>query len=438
MKNKGRFMNKFKKTIATALACALVFGPASKVLADEDTSNQSLFNILTNDIIENQEEKSETPNEVVIKDYENDPIYKEEFDARYKLLEKILVAKELNEIDEKPYIDLANKKSATKDDLEKALKDLEEKINTADEKVAIDVDIDGLHKAVEDYILYGKLFFLDSLDKKDIKNLYLFYEATVNSYTFTRANDEEKKPLMPTLEKIYDYILEIDGKVKGKIEISEEDKEKTSELINNLEKLLENKIKENPNHESTKVEKTAFLTGGEEVDGTLNEGSFFYKSEREGIKEAYKNLPESQRTFLDKINTNKDDYIEDSEIEANGQYSLPLEDDNFIKPFYGKPEEKTVEMESKEVEGEKSETSTTQTATTTQNPSSTTPPETVTLSQGENTPGTEKDKKEDAPTTLTNPASQVKTGIKGIGYLGIVLIIAIIAFVVLNKKKEKK
>ena len=95
-------------------------------------------------------------------------------------------------------------------------------------------------------------------------------------------------------------------------------------------------------------------------------------------------------------------------------------------------------MDSKEVEGEKSETSTTQTATTTQNPSSTTPPETVTLSQGENTPGAEKDKKEDAPTTLTNPASQVKTGIKGIGYWGIVLIIAIIAFVVLNKKKEKK
>ena len=439
MKNKGRSMNKFKKTIATALACALVFGPASKVLADEDTSNQSLFNILTNDIIENQEERSENPNEVINKDYENDPIYKEEFDSRYKLLEKILVAKELNEIDEKPYIDLTNKKAATKDDLENALKDLEEKINTADEKVAIDVDIDGLHKDVEDYILYGKLFFLDSLDKKDIKNLYLFYEATVNSYTFTRANDEEKKPLMPTLEEIYDYILEIDGKVKEKIEISEEDKEKTSELINNLEKLLEDKIKEDPKHESTKVEKTAFLTGGEEVDGTLNEYSAFYKSEREGIKEAYKKLSAKQREYLDNINQDNSDDISEEEINAAGDYSLPLEGaGKFIEPFLKGQEEKNVEVSSKEVEGEKSETSTTQTATTTQNPSSTTPPETVTLSQGENTPGAEKDKKEDAPTTLTNPASQVKTGIKGIGYLGIVLIIAIIAFVVLNKKKEKK
>ena len=61
-------------------------------------------------------------------------------------------------------------------------------------------------------------------------------------------------------------------------------------------------------------------------------------------------------------------------------------------------------------------------------------PETFTLSQGENTPGV---KSEDAPTLLTKPASQVKTGIKGVGYLGSVLVGAIIAFVVLSKKKEK-
>ena len=60
--------------------------------------------------------------------------------------------------------------------------------------------------------------------------------------------------------------------------------------------------------------------------------------------------------------------------------------------------------------------------------------ETVTLSQGENTPGV---KSEDAPTLLTKPASQVKTGIKAVGNLGIVLVVAINAFVVLSKKKEK-
>ena len=75
-----------------------------------------------------------------------------------------------------------------------------------------------------------------------------------------------------------------------------------------------------------------------------------------------------------------------------------------------------------------------QTPTTPQNPNGGVP-ETVTISQGQNEQGV---KSEDAPTLMTKAASQVKTGIKGVGYLGIVLVGAIIAFVVLSKKKEEK
>lgn len=436
-------MIKFKKTFATALTLALVFGVGSKAFADEDTG--SLFNILTTDIAENQEDKSQEGEKAKANNYETDPSYKEEFDARFNLYERIILAKEMGNIEIDGFIDILNKKAATKEDLEKSLGEINKLIDESDEKIALDLDIDGVKRNVRDYILYGKLFFLDNLDKKDIKNLYLFYEATVNSYTFTRSSDEEKKPLMPTLEEIYDYILEIDEKVKGKIEISEEDKTKTNDLINKLEKALEEKIKENANTESTEVEKTSYQTGGEEVDGELNEDSAFYKSDREGIKDAYKNLPLSQRTFLDNINTNNDDYVDDEEIKANGEYTLPLEDDNFLKPFYGNPdkeEKKSVELESKEVASEtKKEEPSKEATTTAPNPNSSNPPETVTLSQGENTQGTEEKeevKKEDAPTLLTRAASQVKTGIKSIGYLGIILVVAIIAFVVLNKKKEDK
>src|SRR5699024_105025 len=181
------------------------------------------------------------------------------------------LAKEMGNIDINGFVDILNKKAATKEDLEKALGEINKLIDESDEKIALDLDIDGVKRNVRDYILYGKLFFIDNLDKKDIKNLYLFYESTVNSYTFTRSSDEEKKPLMPVLEEIYDYILEIDEKVKGKIEISEEDKTKTNDLINKLEKALEEKIKENTNTESTEVEKTSYQTGGDEVDGELNE-----------------------------------------------------------------------------------------------------------------------------------------------------------------------
>lgn len=428
-------MNKFKKTLATALACALIFGTGSKALADEANKTPSLFEILTSG-----ENKNPNPEKKDDKDtkpsYESDPVYQEEFKARYDLYNKILIAKELKEVDETKFIDILNKKAATKEDLEKATEELSKLIDAADEKVALDLDVEGVKKDVKAYILHGKLFFLDKLDKKDIKNLYLFYEATVNSYGLARAIEDEKKAITPVLEDIYNYILEIDGKVKTNREITEEDKAKTQDLIEKLAKTIEENAKEDFTHQSTKIEKTSFLTSGGQVDGTLNENSAFYKSDRPGIKEAYSKLPESQRTFLDNINTNNDGYIEDSEIEANGEYTLPLDDNSFIKPFYGKPEGNNVEVNTTEVAGTSTQTTSqpAQTPTTPQNPAGGVP-ETVTLSQGENTPGV---KSEDAPTLLTKPASQVKTGIKGVGYLGIVLAGAIIAFVVLSKKKEEK
>ena len=434
-------MTKFKKTFATALTLALVFGVGSKAFADEDTD--SLFNILTTDIAENQEDKSQEGEKDKDNNYETDPAYKEEFDARFNLYQRIILAKEMGNIEIDGFIDILNKKAATKEDLEKALVEINKLIDESDEKIALDLDIDGVKRDVRDYILYGKLFFLDNLDKKDIKNLYLFYEATVNSYTFTRSSDEEKKPLMPVLEEIYDYILEIDEKVKGKIEISEEDKTKTNDLINKLEKALEEKIKENANTESTEVEKTSYQTGGDEVDGELNEDSAFYKSDKEGIKDAYTNLDKKQREFLDQINKDNNDEISEEEINEGG-YSLPLEGPSeFIKPFLvNQTDKKSVELESKEVASETSKEEPSKEATTTApNPNSSNPPETVTLSQGENTQGTEEKeevKKEDAPPLLTRAASQVKTGIESIGYLGIILVVAIIAFVVLNKKKEDK
>ncbi|MBP2016216.1 DNA topoisomerase 2-like domain-containing protein [Anaerococcus degeneri] len=428
-------MNKFKKTLATALACALILGTGSKALADEANKTPSLFEILVSG--ENKTPSPEKKDDKETKpSYENDPAYQEEFKARYDLYNKILIAKDLREVDVTKFIDILNKKAAKNEDLEKVTEELSKQIEAANEKIALDLDVEGVKKDVKAYILHGNLFFLDKLDKKDIKNLYLFYESTVNSYGLARASEEEKKAITPVLEDIYNYILEIDEKVKTGKEITEEDKTKTQDLIEKLAKTIGENAKEDLSHQSTKIEKTKFLTSGNQVDGTLNENSAFYKSQRSGIKEAYQKLKEDQRTFLDNINTNNDDYIEDSEIKANGQYTLPLDDNNFIKPFYGKPEGNNVEVSSSEVAGQTNQTTSqpAQTPTTPQNPAGDVP-ETVTLSQGENTQGV---KSEDAPTLLTKPASQVKTGIKGVGYLGIVLVVAIIAFVVLSKKKEDK
>lgn len=430
-------MNKFKKTLATALACALIFGTGSKAFADEANKTPSLFEILTS-----SEKKTQSPEKneekTTKESYESDPAYQEEFKARFDLYNKILIAKELKEVDETKFIDILNKKAATREDLEKATEELSQLIDASGEKVALDLDVEGVKKDVQAYILQGKLFFLDRLDKKDIKNLYLFYESTVNSYGLKRASEAEKNAITPCLEEIYNYILETDKKVKAGIEITELDKARTQDLIEKLDKTLEENAKKDFSHQSTNLVKTSFLTSGGQVDGNINTESEFYKSKRPGIKEAYidSKLTDNQRAFLDSINTKKDDYIDDAEIEANGQYTLPLSENNFIKPFYGKPEGNNVEVNTTEVAGTSTQTTSqpAQTPTNPQNPNGGVP-ETVTISQGQNEQGV---KSEDAPTLMTKAASQVKTGIKGVGYLGIVLVGAIIAFVVLSKKKEEK
>ena len=64
-------------------------------------------------------------------------------------------------------------------------------------------------------------------------------KAELNSTSFTKANEEEKKDIKPLLQEIYDFILAIDEKVKAKAEITEEDKTKTADLYTNLAKAIE-------------------------------------------------------------------------------------------------------------------------------------------------------------------------------------------------------
>lgn len=435
-------MKNIKKTFAGLLALSLLIGGASQAFASENKENPTVFEILTT----SDDKKANNDKKKDLEAYENDPAYKEEFDSRFNLYERIILAKEMGDIEIDGFIDVLNKKAATKEDLEKALEEINKLIDESDNKIALDLDIDAIKENVRDYILYGKLFFIDELDTKDIKNLYLFYEATVNSYTYTNGADQVKKDLNPVLEEIYNYILEIDKKVEEKIEITEDDKEKTAEEFDKLAKIIDEKSENILKTDSTDIDAEGYLSNANGESDEINEDSAFYKSERPGIKEAYEKLQANQRTYLDNINTNNDDYIEDSEIKADGQYTLPLDDNNFIKPFYGKPEEekkddKKAEVTSKEVEGEGEKDQQTQsqtTSTTPQNPQGD-KPETVTISQGESKTGTEEKKEEEKPSIFTKAASQVKTGIKGVGYLGIILIIALAAyFVMVKKKKEDK
>lgn len=446
-------MKNLKKTFAGLLALSLAIGGANKAFASENTEKQSasIFDILTTSDKKVDAENQNINEKKDEKSYEKDPAYQEEFKSRYDLYEKTILAKEMGDIEIDGFVDVLNKKAATKEDLEKALAELNKLIDESDDKIALDLDVDALKENVKDYILYGNLFFADKLDKSDIKNLYLFYEATVNSYSYTHGDEKVKKAFNPTLEDVYNYILEIDKKVEEKIEITDDDKKKTAKLFEKLTNLINNSKENILKFETTSLNKDGYFSDASGEGDNINVNSAFYKSDRVGVKQGYIELDAQKREYLDRINTNNDDYITEEEIKADGQYSLPLEGNgDFIKPFFGNPdeEEKTAQVTSTEVEnqeenqGASDQESQSQTpATTPQNPQGD-KPETVTLSQGENTVGTEEkkeEKEEEKPNLLTKAASQVKTGIKGVGYLGIILIIALAAyFVMVKKKKEDK
>ena len=441
-RNKRKIMKNLKKTFAGLLALGLVIGGANQAFASENTEkeNTSIFEILSTSDKKSDDKNQKDDDKKDEKSYEKDPEYIEEFKSRYDLYEKIILAKEMGDIEIDGFADVLNKKAATKEDLEKALEELNKLIDKSDNKIALDLDVDALKENVKDYILYGKLFFADELDKSDIKNLYLFYEATVNSYTYTKGADEVKKSYNQVLEEIYNYILEIDKKVEEKIEITDDDKKKTSEYFDKLLNLIDDSKENILKLETTSLNKDGYFSDSNQESDDINKDSPFYKADptkRPGIKEAYIALTKDQRVYLDNLNKNNDEYIDDSEIEADGQYTLPLEDSNFIKPFYGEPEENKEENQ----EANQGESQSQTPATTPQNPQGDNP-ETVTLSQGENTVGTEEkkeeEKEEEKPTLLTKAASQVKTGIKGVGYLGIILIIALAVYFVMVKKKKEE
>lgn len=456
-RNKRKIMKNLKKSFAGLLALSLVIGGANQAFASENTEKQStsIFEILTTSDKKSDDKNQNTNEKNDEKSYQEDSEYIEEFNSRYDLYEKIILAKEIGNIEIDKFIDVLNKKAATKEDLAKTLEEINKLIDESDEKIAIDLDVDALKENVKDYILYGKLFFADKLDKSDIKNLYLFYEATVNSYTYTKGADEVKKSFNPTLEEIYNYILEIDKKVEEKIEITDDDKKKISEYFDKLLSLIDDSKENILKFETTSLNKDGYLSDANQESNDINKDSPFYKADptkRPGIKEAYIALTKDQRAYLDNLNGNNDEYIDASEIEADGQYTLPLDDNNFIKPFYGEPEENKEENQEKEKSAEVTSTEAQNQGTSDQESQSQTPattpqnpqgekPETVTLSQGENTVGTEEkkeeQKEEEKPTLLTKAASQVKTGIKGVGYLGIILIIALAAYFVMVKKKKE-
>lgn len=428
----------FKKTLATFMAFGLFVGLCGQSFAsDDDKVANSLFQILASDVVSDDEDTELTV------DFAKDPLYIEEFDARFALLSKIEEARNIPSLDLTDYIKLVNTKSADKEALAAGLDSLNKLMDASGEKMAVDLDIAAIKARVNDYIIKGELFYADKLDKTDLNTLHAYYEAAINSLYYKNTSGEVRKSYDDIFKEVYEYLTSANEKIKNGEALSEADKANIEDLYKKLDQVVKTNTAKPLKHESTSLRNPSYLSSGNEMkvgEDKINENSAFYKSSNPKIKEAYGKLSADQRKELDNMNTDNNDYISEKEIKDDGRFTLPLDDNNFIKQFLESEVKSSDSSQTTSTDQTSSTPATTtvtdssQTASTAKNPISGTP-ETVTIGGAEDKSSA--DDKKDAPTN-TSSTSYVKTGITGIAYVGIILVVAIGAFAILNKNKDKK
>ena len=429
----------FKKTLATFMAFGLFVGLCGQSFAsDDDKVANSLFQILASDVVSDDEDTEHTV------DFAKDPLYIEEFDARFALLSKIEEARNIPSLDLTDYIKLVNTKSADKEALAAGLDSLNKLMDASGEKMAVDLDIAAIKARVNDYIIKGELFYADKLDKTDLNTLHAYYEAAINSLYYKNTSGEARKSYDDIFKEVYEYLTSANEKIKNGEALSEADNASIEDLYKKLDQVVKTNTAKPLKHESTSLRNPSYLSSGNEMkvgEDKINENSAFYKSINPKIKEAYGKLSADQRKELDNMNTDNNDYISEEELKNDGRFTLPLDDNNFIKQFLESEVKASDSSQTTSTDQTSSTPATTtvtdnsQTTSTAKNPISGTP-ETVTIGGAEDK-SSQTDDKKDAPTN-TSSTSYVKTGIKGIAYVGIILVVAIGAFAILNKNKDKK
>lgn len=432
----------FKKTLATVMAFGLFVGLCGQSFASDDNkSANSLFEILASNVVSDDE------NTEISSDFAKDPLYVEEFDARFALLSKIEEARNIAGLDLTDYVKLVNTKSADKQALAAGLDSLNKLMDASGEKVAVDLDIAAIKAKVNDYIIKGELFYADRLDKTDLNTLHAYYEAAINSLYYKNDSGEARKAYDNIFKEVYEFLTSANEKIKNGEALTDSDKASIEDLYKKLDQVVKTNTAKPLKHESTSLRNPSYLSSGNEMkvgENKIDENSAFYKSAKTGIKEAYEKLSPKQRIKLDQMNTNNDDLLSEDEIKADGEFTWPLADDHYFKPFTANASSSSSSTDSSQTTSTDQTSSTpatstvtdnSQTASTAPNPISGTP-ETVTIGGAEDKSQNADDKK-DAPTN-TSSTSYVKTGIKSIAYVGIILVVALGAYAILNKNKDKK
>ena len=438
-------INKFFGALAFSLCLATVNNASAQEL-DENIIISEIDNKL--EALPNFDKASARE----IKEYEanKDLInFGQEYEDRLKLAENIELLKKADDssneklIEESTHIlnadDMENIKTQS-DKLSEiiSLYNIKEKLSLTDSEKE---DID---KQLMAYLDKGLLF------ESNAKDLDSFQKSILNSKSYELADDKTKDKYK---EVIYDVKnKDIDQEAAYKILqdfLQTEDKLSfdehlilTEEITQNQKFNSANDTSITPVNENEVIETTSI--GGENMGSESSESkSAFLKNEK--TKGKYIELTDDQKKELDIIDTDKNGQISESELESSENFTPNLDKSSWLYPFTekalneasqeGESSSQTSEANKEETSSEEIETPKT---VTIDNKSTKSPQLATDANKDDKEEKKEEFKESEAQVekTNTNAGSVVKTGIKGLGTVAIILLVAIIAYYFMKKNSK--
>ena len=441
-------INKFFGALAFSLCLATVSNASAQEL-DENIIISEIDNKL--EALPNFDKASARE----IKEYEaNKDIinFGQEYEIRLKLAENIELLKKADDssneklIEESTHILNADDMESIKTQSDK-LSEIISLYNIKEKLSLSDLEKEDIDKQLKTYLDKGLLF------ESNAKDLDLFENSILNSKSYELADEKTKDKYR---EVIYD-VKNKDFDQEAAFTILE-DFLKTEDKINfDGHLILTKEIAQNHKYNSSNdtsitqvnenevVETTSIQNDNMESESSeIKEDSAFLKNEK--TKDKYSELTDDQKKELDIIDTDKNGQISESELESSENFTPNIDKSSWLYPFTekalnessqdGESSSQTSESSSDQTSSEEIETPKTVTIdnTTTKSPQLATD-----VKKDDNKEEKEEFKESEAQPEKpanTNAGSVVKTGIKGLGTVAIILIVAIIAYYFMKKSSK--
>ena len=438
-----------------------VFGALAFSLCVATVSNASAQELDENIIISEIDNKLEAlPNfdkasAREIKEYEaNKDIinFGQEYENRLKLVENIELLKKADDssneklIEESTHILNADDMESIKIQSDK-LSEIISLYNIKEKLSLTDLEKEDIDKQLKTYLDKGLLF------ESNAKDLDLFENSILNSKTYELADEKTKDKYR---EVIYDVknknfyqeaaftILEDFLKTEDKLNFDDH-LILTKEIAQNQKYNSSNDTSITQVNENEVIETTSIQSDNMESESSeIKEDSAFLKNEK--TKNKYSELTDDQKKELDIIDTDKNGQISESELESSENFTPNLDKSSWLYPFTekalnessqdGESSSQTSESSSDQTSSEEIETPKT---VTIDNNTTKSPQLATDAKKDDNKEEKEEFKESEAQPEKpanTNAGSVVKTGIKGLGTVAIILIVAIIAYYFMKKSSK--